>query len=270
MMAQFTVFGSTGFIGRRLTEHLVGLGHDVFTPKKDEFLGIDQNLGHVMYCVGVTSSDFFAQRFNIGRAHVTLVGELLEKNQFESFLYLSSARLYEGLESTHEEAVFNVSTESVNDFYNLSKLFGESLVLNSGLLSARVARVSYAVNLDPSSNNFFADKYRESVSGDVCFTANRNSIKDYVVLDDVISVLPKIALEGKHPVYNVASGENVSINEIAKVLQELTNCKVAFLDTDPVRSPRAIDISRIQNEFGYRPQSVLDYAKTVIASGNIQ
>ena len=90
------------------------------------------------------------------------------------------------------------------------------------------------------------------------------------MLDDVVGILPKIALNGKLRVYNVAGGKNISTDEIAKTLEGITGCKVAFLDTDPVRSPRVIDISRIQNEFGYRPQSVLDYAKTVVASGNIQ
>jgi nucleoside-diphosphate-sugar epimerase len=100
--------------------------------------------------------------------------------------------------------------------------------------------------------------------------ANRNSTKDYVVLDDVVDILPKIALDGKFRVYNIASGQNISTEEIAKTLAGMTGCRVEFLDTEPVRSPRTIDISRIQNEFGYRPQSVLDYAKTVITSGNIQ
>lgn len=269
-MAKFTVFGSEGFIGRKLTEHLVALGHELLAPKKGEQLRVDQNLGHVVYCVGVTGSDFLTQQFNVARAHVSLAAEVLEKYKFESFLYLSSARMYEGLDSTHEEAVFRANTESISDFYNLSKLFGESLVLNCGLPHVRVVRVSYAVNLDPASTNFIAEQYREAQTGVVTFSTNRKSAKDYVVLDDVVGILPKIALNGKFRVYNVASGKNIFTDEIAKTLEEMTGCKVVFLDTDPVRSPRAIDISRIQNEFGYRPQSVLDYAKTVIASGYVQ
>lgn len=269
-MAKFTVFGSEGFIGRKLCEHLVTLGHELLAPKKGENLNTDLKLGHVVYCVGVTGSDFLTQQFNVAKAHVSLAAEVLEKYKFDSFLYISSARMYEGLDSTHEEVVFKANTESISDFYNLSKLFGESLVLNCGLPHVRVVRVSYAVNLDQESTNFIAEKYREALTGAVSFLANRNSTKDYVVLDDVIKILPKIALEGKSRVYNIASGKNISINEIAKTLEDATGCKVAFLDVEPVRSPRAIDISRIQNEFGYMPQSVLDYAKTVIASGNIQ
>ena len=269
-MAKFTIFGSEGFIGRKLGENLVALGHELLAPKKGESLNTDLNLGHVIYCVGVTGSDFLTQQFNVAKAHVSLAAEVLEKYKFDSFLYLSSARMYEGLDSTHEEVVFRANTESISDFYNLSKLFGESLVLNCGLPHVRVVRVSYAVNLDPTSTNFIAEKYREAQTGIVSFLANRNSTKDYVVLDDVVDILPKIALDGNFRVYNVASGKNISTEEIAETLEELTGCKVVFLDTDPVRSPRSIDISRIQNEFGYTPQSVLDYAKTVISSGKSQ
>ena len=172
--------------------------------------------------------------------------------------------MYEGLQSTAESSVFQASTENISDFYNLSKLFGESIVLNCGLENTRVVRVAYAVNLDENSTNYVAAKAREAAKGRVVFQAHRDSVKDYVLLDDVVSLLPKIATSGRERVYNIASGVNISTLEIANLLKDATGCSVELLDSEPCRKPMVIDISRIRNEFGFQPTSVLDYARTML------
>jgi nucleoside-diphosphate-sugar epimerase len=97
------------------------------------------------------------------------------------------------------------------------------------------------------------------------FQAHRDSVKDYVLLDDVVSLLPKIATNGRERVYNIASGVNISTLEIADLLKDTTGCSVEFLDSESCRKPMVVDISRIQNEFGFQPTSVLDYARTMLA-----
>ena len=96
------------------------------------------------------------------------------------------------------------------------------------------------------------------------FQAHRDSVKDYVLLDDVVSLLPKIAISGRERVYNIASGVNISTLEIANLLKDATGCSVELLDSESCRKPMAIDISRIRNEFGFQPTSVLDYARTML------
>ena len=262
---RFTVFGSDGFVGKSLVSHLVASGYEVLTPGREDHFDTQTDLGHVVYCIGVTGSDFLTQQFNVVRAHVSLINHVLEHYKFTSLLYLSSARMYEGLESTVETSVFQASTENISDFYNLSKLFGESIVLNCGVANTRVVRVAYAVNLDSDSTNFVAIKAREAASGEVAFQAHRDSEKDYILLDDVISLLPKIAINGKHRVYNIASGRNITTQDLGNMLEGATGCVVEYLDSEPLRKPNTIDISRIQNEFGFQPTSVLDYARTMLS-----
>ena len=262
---QFTVFGADGFVGKSLVSHLIADGHEVLALSREQQFDSSVNLGHVIYCIGVTGSDFLTQQFKVVQAHVSLISQVLENCTFSSLLYLSSARMYEGLPSTAESSVFHATTENISDFYNLSKLFGESIVLNCGVENTRVVRVAYAVNLDESSTNYVAAKAREAASGKVVFQAHRDSVKDYVLLDDVVSLLPKIATSGKERVYNIASGVNTSTLEIAHLLKDTTGCAVEFLDSEPCRKPAAIDISRIRNEFGFQPTSVLDYARTMLS-----
>ena len=69
--AQFSVLGSTGYIGSELVRYLEEQGNSVATPRPDEWYKSD--LGTVIYCVGVTS-DFRCLRFPhvvrpLGSAH---------------------------------------------------------------------------------------------------------------------------------------------------------------------------------------------------------
>lgn len=261
---RFTVFGADGFVGKSLVSRLVVDGHEVLTPDREQQLDSTTDLGHVIYCIGVTGSDFLTKQFKVVEAHVSLISQVLENCTFSSLVYMSSARMYEGLQSTAENSVFQASTENISDFYNLSKLFGESIVLNCGVENTRVVRVAYAVNLDENSTNFVAVKAREAAKGKVVFQAHRDSVKDYVLLDDVVSLLPKITISGRERVYNIASGVNISTLEIANLLKDATGCSVELLDSESCRKPMVIDISRIRNEFGFQPTSVLDYARTML------
>lgn len=259
------MFGSEGFVGKCLVAHLLESGHQVALAGREEVLSHKKPLGHVIYCIGVTGTDFLTQQFNVARAHVSIVAEVLEKCTFDSLLYLSSARMYEGLETTHESATFTATTQSISDFYNLSKLFGESIVLNCGVENTRVARVAYAVNMDEQSTNLIAIKAREALGGRVVFSAHQDSEKDYVLLDDIVSILPQISISGKERIYNVAAGINISTRQFAEILQETTGCTVEYRDEEPIRKPKIIDVSRIQNEFGFQATSVLDYARMMLS-----
>lgn len=266
MTELFTVFGADGFVGRRLVKQLTTNGHHVQSVGRESVTSsIMNDLGHVMYCVGVTGSRFKTEQFNVVDAHVSAMSKILERGRYSSFLYMSSARVYEeSLADTSESASFKVNPHDVSDFYNLSKLMGESLILNSGISEARIARVSYAVDFADDSSDNISNFIREALAGEVRFTAHRKSTKDYVVMDDILEMMPKIAIHGKSSIYNLASGHNVSTDEIADLLVSETGCRVKFDEGEMLRSPRSINVSLLENEFSYQPQRLLDYARRVI------
>jgi nucleoside-diphosphate-sugar epimerase len=272
MSEQFTVFGSDGFVGRRLVNKLVGDGHKVLAVRRGDVLDlVNTDLGHVMYCVGVTGSRFKTEQFNVVDAHVSSMARILEKSRFASFLYMSSARVYEeSLTGTEVTARFGVDPSSISDFYNLSKLMGESLILNCDVPNVRIARVSYAVDFADDSTDNISVFLRDAMKGSVIFTAHEQSVKDYVVMNDVLGILPRIALHGKNSIYNVASGVNVSTRQIADLLVEETGCSIEFVHGEQIRNPQPIDISLLVNEMSYRPTSLLDYARQVIQQGSLK
>lgn len=257
---KFTILGASGFIGSHLRAHLEETGHECFAPARGDASVFGQELGHVIYCIGLTA-DFRQRPFDTVRAHVCLLAEVLEKAKFESLLYLSSTRVYTGAASGDEDAQL-----MAGDLYNISKLTGESLCFASGRANVRVARLSNVFGNDFSSDNFLPSLIRSAVAdGRVILGTTLDSAKDYVSIDDVASILPKIALAGKQRVYNVASGRNASNRELIKAIRDMTGCTMKVAEHARHVSFPPIQITCLRQEFGFSPAMVLDCLGELIA-----
>ena len=267
-MAVFTIFGSTGFIGRNLGKRLESLGHEVFRPLRGELVEPKKNLGHVVYCCGITNGDFLALSSQILEAHVVNAKHVLDESIFESFLYLSSARIYDGMPATNEEQIIALNPTTASGFYNATKLLGESLVLNHEGPNCRVVRLSYVI--DAKEDIFFSPILKQINTGKISLPWNKETSKDFVVLEDVLQLLPLIAEKGEHSIYNLASGINRSMEEIGLLLSSVLDVEVNFSQAEPVRKPNRIEILRISSEFGFSPFDVMGYAKKMISSGVTQ
>ena len=243
----FTVLGATGYIGSRLVAHLQAQGHTVWAPARGDAEVFTRPLGHVIYCVGLTA-DFRTRPFDTVDAHVGLLTEVLRRAQFESLLYLSSTRVYMGAASTHEDAPLAVVPGDPSYLYNLTKLTGESLCHASGRAGVRVARLSNVVGpgLDAASGNLVADLLHQARQGHMVLRSDPQSAKDYVHVADVLDWLPRIALQGCHPVYNVASGVQTTHAQWLQWLSEHYGCTVQVQDGAQSQCFAPIDVSRLR------------------------
>lgn len=264
-MSHFTVLGAQGFIGSRLVAHLRGEGHRVLAPPRHaDWMGAE--LGHVIYSVGVTH-DFAARPFDTIAAHVSRLAELLSKGRFDSLLYLSSARVYQGLSgAVDESADLIVNPARPGDLYNLSKLTGESLALASGR-PLRIVRLSNVYDASDRSDAFLPSVLRAvAVHGGVTLQSGPGSTRDYVSLRDVVSILPRIALHGCHAVYNLTSGTNLTHTELASQLKALTGCRVSYSPAAADSPMPRISNRRLVDEFGFRPTALLDDLPQLLAA----
>lgn len=253
-MTQFTVVGGRGFIGSRLVAQLAALGHAVQVPRRGEWLS---SPGHLVYAAGLTA-DFREKPHETVRAHVCDLLGAIEHGGFDSFLYLSSTRVYAGASSSGEDVPLTVNPIDPDHLYNLSKLMGESVCHSSGNPRVRVVRLSNVYGPELGSTTFLDSIIRDAViGGHVVLTGHPDSAKDYVHVDDVVSVLPRISLTGHHRVYNLASGVNVSNQAILDRLCAITGCRVETAGTGPPLAYPPIDITRIRNEFGADPRPLL-------------
>lgn len=254
----WTIIGSRGLIGTHLTEYLTMQGYEVKLWHRGSFNLFEGKLGHVIYSAGLTA-DFRQRPFDTVDAHVTLPAKLLQRASFDSFLYLSSTRVYAHASSGDEECPLPHRSQDPSDLYNLSKLMGESLCLQNSNPHVRIARLSNVISKrDVGSRNFISDVVTSARRGHIELRTALDSEKDYIHIDDVVELLPRISIHGIRRLYNVASGIQISNRELVAKLSSLSGCTHGADPLAPtIRFPN-ISIDRIKQEFQFAPRSVFD------------
>jgi len=265
---RFTIFGSKGYIGSALTNYLKLQNIECLTPdiRNDEIP--KENLGHVIYAIGVP--DFKQNPMKAIDAHVFLLNKVLNETNFESFLYISSTRVYYNASSTNENSSLVVNPSDFDNLYNISKIMGESICNISKQRNIKIVRLSNVVGNNFDSNIFLPSIIQDAIKFKKIILQTRlDSEKDFIYIDDVLDILQKISLQGKNLIYNIASGQNISNDEIVRKLQEITGCKIEVIVNAKKHSFPPINIEQIQKEFNFKPTNVLDkFEKIVIEYKN--
>lgn len=243
-----SLIGGKGFIGKHLQLKLLDSGWTCYVPERDDPNLFKTDLGHVFYCAGLTA-DFRQRPYATVEAHVEGLAKILQHCTFTSLTYLSSTRVYFGAESTDESAELKVRSHEPGDLYNLSKLMGESLCLNSAR-PVRVVRLSNVFGPDMPAQNFLSEILSVAArEKKMMFRSAPQSQKDYISIEDVVHFLPLIAIQGETGIYNLARGRNVKHLEIASILKRL-GVRCDFEGNAPSLQFPVIDTSKLQQYFG--------------------
>lgn len=258
---RFTIFGGHGFIGSNLERILKSREHEVFIPTRACDDAFDQDLGTVIYAIGLTS-DFREKLFDTVDSHVSKLARLLAGTCFDSWLYLSSTRVYGGLSPSEvgtEDSALAVKP-TTDGVYDISKLLGEALCLSHPNKRVRVARLSNVVGFDQNRDTFLGSIIQDLIQRKKAIIKEApESKKDYIVIEDVIDILIKIATSGTGRLYNVASGKALTHIRLVRELTRLTGCQIEFSKRAMYRAFPKIDISKITSEFGFRPIDLTEY-----------
>jgi nucleoside-diphosphate-sugar epimerase len=259
-----TILGSAGFIGSALLASMRRADEEVFAPLRNDPAIFERDLGDVIYAIGLTA-DFRQRPFDTVKAHVSVLTDILERAAFRSLTYLSSTRVYSGLQTTLTHQPLSVEPSSPSHLYNLTKLTGESICLHCGHPAMRVVRLSNVVGVGPAeSNNFIDSLVRDAVKGHITLHSSPDFSKDYIQLEDVVDYLPKIVRYGNSRIYNLASGTNLTNEEWTKRLQALLGCNVTYRSDPTFNSFPRISISELQQEFSFSPRSALEVLPELI------
>ena len=257
----YTIIGANGFIGRAVQDVLraQGLSYDAWGRQQlSEAIEKQERVEHGIYCVGLTS-DFRERASDTFEAHVGLLQRLLRACNFQSFLYLSSTRVYAGADLGSEDSRLRVNPNERSDLYNISKLAGESLVLAFPNPTYRVARLSNVYGDDFNSQNFINAICKElAVNRQLVIRQSESTAKDYISLDRCARLICAISREGQRRIYNVASGVQVSHQTIAKCLARVSGSIVEFSNDEFPDLFPTIDVSRIQSEWPHEPDNIID------------
>lgn len=258
-MSLFTVLGATGTIGAKLVAHLRAVGHAVETPGREDARIFSQPLGHAIYCIGMTA-DFRTRPLETVEAHICLLRRLLASAAFESLTYLSSTRVYGGGagKEVNEDSTLSVNSNDPSDLYNLSKLMGESLCLHGGREHVRAVRLSNVVGGDAAGSlNFIPALVSEARKGEITLRSAPESAKDYIHIDDVVELLPAIALRGRHRLYNLASGIKITHRDWVEAIAQRFAARITYTPNAPRFDFPPISIARLAEEFGFAPRPPL-------------
>lgn len=244
----FTVIGAAGFVGRHLVDYLQARGHVVNALDRTTQGTPTGPLGHVIDCGGLTA-DFRSRRDEIFEAHVSRIDRLLAAASFDSYLYLSSTRIYKNSRDTSEDASLEVRPAVFDDSYNISKIAGESVCLIREGPTVRVARLSNVLGPNPDPAVFLTALIAGAKTGHLRLQESLDSSKDYVAIEDVCRYLMLIALQGQERLYNLAYGENRTHRQILDCL----GLHLSFTFEAPEQPTRAfppVDNHRLVSEFG--------------------
>lgn len=250
MNSKYTVIGSNGFIGSHVVKYLSNAGNSVNCIDRNTIEQIE-DLGHAIYCIGVTA-DFRKKPFETVDAHICVLSKILQQAHFESFTYLSSTRIYRHCQSTKEDSELTIIPHELESLYDISKVMGENLCINSGKKNVKIVRLSNVVGVDRSAGNFLSEVILKGIrEGAVEFNGSPESSKDYVDINDVCRVLKLVATEGKYLCYNLASGLSLRNIEIATILEKNIGCKIVFKEESIAQIFKEISTERIKSEFGF-------------------
>jgi len=265
----FTVVGGSGFIGSNFIALLKKRGFNYYSPQKGDKSIFEKDLGHVIYCAGLTA-DFRHKPYETVDAHVSLLNKYLQYSKFNSFLYLSSTRIYSHAETANENSIIPVRPGNPEDIFNISKLLGESLCLNCKKPSVKIARISNVIGEDIKSDNFIFSILRDAIEKKhIVLQTTLDSSKDYISIDNVVKLLFEIATNGTEFIYNVASGENTTNSSIVDLIMRATSATLST-QTNPKKIifPE-IDINKIKNEFGFKPDPIKEIIFNLIDKWNM-
>ena len=220
-------------------------------------------MNHVIYSLGV--SNFLKDPLEAIDAHVCILNNILKNCNFDSLLYISSGRIYYNANSTLEENPYSVNPNIKNELYNISKLQGESLCMSMNNPKIKIIRPSNVVGTNAPLNLFIPSLINEAVeTGKIVLHSTLDSEKDYVYIEDLVEIIPKIISSDKYQIYNIASGYNTSSKDIVNEIIRLTNCELEIASDAKKFSSSQINIDRIKNEFNFVPTKIIDKIKDVV------
>jgi nucleoside-diphosphate-sugar epimerase len=254
---KFTVFGSTGFIGKNIVQYLLDQGCDVYCPGRHELPPKDVHLGHVIYAIGM-AGNFRQKPFETIDSEVTALTSRIKDCTFDSWLYLSSTRMY-GVSNTLSSEADEIRIYPASDsIFDICKLLCESVCLSIPNKNIRIARLSNVYGIGQNHHTFLGSLLQDVHNHrDIVILEGPDSAKDYISILDVVALLYQISLFGKHRMYNVASGSQITHFDIASKLTSLSNVKVSFSENAQNRRLAPIDTNRIREEFDFKPRSFM-------------
>lgn len=290
------VAGASGFIGINLVNKLLELGANVrgtyytntkFTKNKrcqyikanlenkDEALNATNNIDFVFMCAANTSGAAVIDKQPLAHLTPNLImnARILEasySNSVEKLCFISSNTVYPMADFPVKESDTNYKFFEKYHIVGWMKFFSEQMckMYSTSIKNPMDTLVVRPGNIygpydkfDKEKSKVIAALIRRAVEREDPFLVwgDGNDIKDFIYIDDFIDgMLTSFTHFGGGEEVNIASGREITIKEIIKIIFELeglNNIEIRFDTTKPSMIPkRLINTDKIKNQTGFSPQ----------------
>jgi nucleoside-diphosphate-sugar epimerase len=282
-MEKILITGGCGYIGTNLVKHLLKQKHKItvidtqwfgnFLPKhknlkvyKMDIRNINHdifnNLTTVIHLASISndpSSDLDPKlAWEVGALATYELLEISKKKKIKNFIYASSGSVY-GI--SKKKKVDELTSKVPISDYNKQKMVTEKVIESFSkdfrtiiFRPATVCGISPRLRLDVSVNLLTYQAYKNKIIN----VLGGKQIRPNIHIDDMVS-LYDFALKNKNleGIYN-AGFENISILDISKMIQKVTNCRINIKASNDPRSYR-LDSSKILSK-GFKPKKNVNIA----------
>jgi nucleoside-diphosphate-sugar epimerase len=263
------LYGGSGFIGTYFQQTLKKISNNNYkvqllphrgSPeeikialKKLDALSLDNTQTSILY---LAENNEIAQASKLGPDYTKRNIQRLKfilSNTNSRIIYASSVGVYGDLSELPHHPIENVN--AINPYAH-SKLECEKLVLQSG---GAIARLSNIYGPGMSKKNIISDVLKQitSKSIDSISIVNGSPTRDMIHISDVTSCLLAMTTIQQKGVYNVATGINVSMKDLAMMIleaAELGEFNLVESSHSKATSCIALDISKTKEDFDWSPR----------------
>ena len=299
------VTGATGFIGSHLCQALVQRGHRVsalsHSGRTRNIESLLQNKKFHLQTGDIQDTDMMCDIIKDNR--ITVIFHLAAQipsdsdinNPFLCFdtdargtLSMLNAAYLNGVDKFIYSSTMSVYSEppqylpvdeshpvQPSTIYGVAKLAGELCCnLYSRAMNIVVLRYSGAYGRGERESNAIPAFFDQALNNrPITIHGDGTQASDFVYIDDIVQGT-LLAWENNKPgAYNIGSGEEISVRELAKRIINITNSKSELVLTDRYTDRPFkffLDITKSQKVFGYSPRSLDEGLHTYLKEFNVE
>lgn len=274
MALSVVVTGASGFIGKSLVKRLKSSKEFKVVPvsrsKVDDFSIIVDDYhnspsGDILVHLAENSNRSFVN--NEGKNYIydsfNLLDSLISK-KYNKIIYCSSSAVYgdkSKMPYTENSLVY------AKDNYTKLKLINEKKIINARGI---VVRLSNIIGPGMAENNVLSKILSQVSNGGPINLRNLSPVRDFILIDDVLSALELLIIKANSGVFNVSSGVGHSIKDLAETVLKITKDSVLIgpsLEMDEF-SYNVLNISKMKKLYGWTPKSSLSQSVNLIIKEN--
>ncbi len=301
-MKKVLLIGGSGYIGSRLSKYLAENGYEVFVlcrsiPKNNSWKSLisgfivgditknevfdkllDKKFDIAIHLVSLNNQDSEGDPDYVSSVNVLPtwnILRLLTKNGLKKFIYFSTIHVYGTLPNTIINEDFVTAPQNT---YGLTHLLSEN-ICNYFNATTKTDCINVRLSNGYGSPAFNYIDCWSLVLNDFCKTAYQKEkiiinsdgspLRDFIHWYDIEKALALIIKYGKHNIYHMASGETVSILELANKVKDVYysryNKQVCISLSEQINKSKikekekyALSIKRL-NDIGFKKAKGIDF-----------